>query len=45
MSDPPPRPDGSIVPNAVGANPSATIAALSEMVAHSITGIMRTADL
>ena len=31
--------DGSIVPTAVGANPTATIAALSEMVAESITGI------
>ena len=37
--------DGAIVPNAVGANPSATIAALSEMVAHGITGIEPTADL
>ena len=37
--------DGSIVPNAVGANPSATISALSEMVAHGITGIRPTADL
>ncbi len=30
--------DGSIVPTAVGANPCATIAAMSEMVAHGITG-------
>ncbi|MDQ3914886.1 MAG: GMC oxidoreductase [Actinomycetota bacterium] len=30
--------DGSIVPTAVGANPSATISALSEMVAEGITG-------
>lgn len=37
--------DGSIVPSAVGANPTATIAALSEMVAHGITGITPTADL
>ena len=31
--------DGAIVPTAAGANPTATIAALSEMVAESITGI------
>lgn len=31
--------DGSIVPTAVGANPVATICALSEMVAEGITGI------
>jgi cholesterol oxidase len=37
--------DGAIVPNAVGANPTATIAALSEMVAQGITGIAPTADL
>jgi len=37
--------DGSIVPNAVGANPTATISALSEMVAQSITRIAPTADL
>lgn len=37
--------DGAIVPNAVGANPSATISALSEMVAHGITGIEPAADL
>ena len=37
--------DGAIVPVAVGANPSATIAALSEMVAERITGIAPTADL
>jgi cholesterol oxidase len=30
--------DGAIVPTAVGANPTATISALSEMVAESITG-------
>ena len=29
--------DGAIVPTAVGANPTATISALSEMVAHGIT--------
>jgi cholesterol oxidase len=37
--------DGAIVPNAVGANPTATISALSEMVAHGITGVAPTADL
>jgi cholesterol oxidase len=37
--------DGAIVPNAVGANPTATISALSEMVAHGITGLAPTADL
>ena len=37
--------DGAIVPAAVGANPAATIAALSEMVAERITGIAPTADL
>jgi len=37
--------DGAIVPNAVGANPTATIAALSEMVAEGITGVSPTADL
>jgi cholesterol oxidase len=37
--------DGAIVPNAVGANPTATIAALSEMVAQGITGMAPTADL
>lgn len=31
--------DGAIVPTAVGANPTATISALSEMVALGITGI------
>jgi len=33
------------VPNAVGANPTATISALSEMIAHSMTQMMPTADL
>lgn len=37
--------DGSIVPTAVGANPTATISALSEMVAEGITGITPDADL
>jgi cholesterol oxidase len=37
--------DGSVVPNAVGANPTATISALSEMVAYGITGIVPTACL
>jgi len=37
--------DGAIVPNAVGANPTATISALSEMVAQGITGIAPTAAL
>jgi cholesterol oxidase len=32
--------DGAIVPTAVGANPTATISALSEMVAEGITGIV-----
>jgi len=37
--------DGAIVPTAVGANPTATISALSEMVAEGITGISPDADL
>jgi cholesterol oxidase len=37
--------DGAIVPNAVGANPTATISALSEMVAYSMTQILPTAAL
>ncbi|CAN5436441.1 GMC oxidoreductase [soil metagenome] len=37
--------DGSLMPTALGANPSATIAALSEWIAHEITGEMPTADL
>jgi cholesterol oxidase len=37
--------DGSIVPTAVGANPTATISALSEMVAEGITGIVPDAAL
>jgi cholesterol oxidase len=37
--------DGAIVPTAVGANPTATISALAEMVAQAITGIQPDADL
>jgi cholesterol oxidase len=37
--------DGAIVPTAVGANPTATIAALAEMVAEGITGIAPDAAL
>jgi cholesterol oxidase len=37
--------DGAIVPSAVGANPTATIAALSEMIAERITGLKPNADL
>jgi cholesterol oxidase len=37
--------DGGIVPTAVGANPIATISALSEMVAEGITGIVPDAEL
>jgi len=37
--------DGAIVPSAVGANPTATISALSEMVAYGITGMTPTAHL
>lgn len=37
--------DGSLLPTAVGANPVATIAALSERVAEGITGIVPNADL
>jgi cholesterol oxidase len=37
--------DGAIVPTAVGANPIATISALSEMVAEGITGIAPDAEL
>jgi cholesterol oxidase len=37
--------DGGIIPTAVGANPVATISALSEMVAEGITGIVPDADL
>ncbi|MFI5059601.1 MAG: GMC oxidoreductase [Candidatus Acidiferrales bacterium] len=37
--------DGAIVPTAVGANPTATISALSEMVAQGITSIAPDVDL
>lgn len=37
--------DGSIVPTAVGANPTATISALSELVAKGITGMEPDASL
>jgi cholesterol oxidase len=37
--------DGAIVPTAVGANPTATISALYEMVAQGITGIAPDANL
>jgi cholesterol oxidase len=37
--------DGAIVPSAVGANPTATIAALSEMIAEKITGLTPTDEL
>ncbi|TGN18624.1 GMC oxidoreductase [Leptospira idonii] len=37
--------DGSLLPTAVGANPSMTIAALSERVAEAITGIKPNAKL
>lgn len=37
--------DGAIVPAAVGANPTATISALSEMVAEGVSGSMPDANL
>ncbi len=37
--------DGSLMPTALGANPAATITALSEWIAHEITGTMPDVDL
>lgn len=37
--------DGSLMPTALGANPVATITALSEWIAHEITGIAPDAEL
>lgn len=37
--------DGSIIPSAIGANPSITIAALAEMIAEEITGVTPTSTL
>ncbi len=37
--------DGSIVPSAIGSNPSITIASLAEMIAEEITGITPTTTL
>ena len=37
--------DGGILPTAVGANPVATISALSEMVAEGIPGLAPAAEL
>jgi cholesterol oxidase len=37
--------DGSLMPTALGANPSATIAALAEWIAHEMTGEAPTAEL
>lgn len=37
--------DGSLMPTALGANPAATIAALSEWIAHEMTGETPGADL
>src|SRR4029077_2892085 len=37
--------DGAIVPTAVGANPTATISALAELVAQGITGMVPDASL
>jgi cholesterol oxidase len=37
--------DGALAPTAVGANPTATIAALAERVSEGITGLTPTADL
>lgn len=37
--------DGSVIPSAIGVNPSITIAAIAEMIAEEITGIAPTAQL
>lgn len=37
--------DGALMPTALGANPAATIAALSEWIAHDITGVVPDAEL
>ncbi len=37
--------DGSLMPTALGANPVATITALSEWIAHEVTGAMPDAEL
>jgi cholesterol oxidase len=37
--------DGSLMPTALGANPAATITALSEWIAHEMTGVMPDANL
>ncbi|HVL00026.1 MAG TPA: GMC oxidoreductase [Dongiaceae bacterium] len=37
--------DGSVIPSAIGVNPSITIGAIAEMIAEDITGIVPTAQL
>ena len=37
--------DGSIIPSAIGSNPSITIASLAEMIAEEITGNPATTTL